>query len=86
MLKFSIYLPNESLEDAESLQELVSDLGDSLVNHGFFNELTVEEGALAKDLIDKLNSFIIIDEEPFNPLENLTDAFLVIPIKDENNG
>ena len=84
MLRIAVYLPNESLDDAESLQEIISELGDSLVSHGLHNKLLPEEGSLAKEFIDKLSSFIIIDEENSNPLENLTDAYLVIPIKEEN--
>jgi len=78
-LKLSIFLPKESIENVESIQEFITDLGDMLVKHGYGNEIFAEE--LDTSYLEEINSYIIISDEENNVLENLEDNFLVIPIK-----
>lgn len=77
-LKLSIFLPGESIENIESLQEFISDLGDNLVLHGFGNEILTEK--IDDSYIEKLSSYIIIASSEDDELENLENSFLVIPI------
>ena len=88
MIKLSIYLPKESIDEVEHHQDLISDLGDVLVNRGFGNEITeeIEEGSSASKFVSKFISYIIITDEETEPLETLTDAYLIIPLKDEKDG
>jgi len=80
-LKLSIYLPNESLEKADSLQNFISDLGDILVDYNFGNDISVENPDETE--LESLNSYIIISTEENLALENLKDAYLVIPVNSD---
>jgi len=80
-LKLSIFLPNESLETADSLQNFISDIGDALVEYGFGNDISTEK--VNETELDTLNSFIIISAEQNSVLENLRDAYLIIPVNSE---
>lgn len=81
-LKLSIFLPKESIDNIESLQEFITDIGDDLVAHGFGNEMVTEEPD--NTYLENINSYIMISEEENIDFENLENNYLVIPINDEN--
>lgn len=79
-LKFEIYLPKETIEDIENVQDLILGLGDLLsVDYG--NSPPEDFG------LEELNSFIIITDEELPDPENFEnmDMFFVIPIESEDS-
>lgn len=80
-IKISIIIPSESLEQADILEPLVSDIGDSLVKYGYGNLVTSENSTEME--VDSLKSYIFITEDSINLSENLEDMIFIIPVKEE---
>lgn len=80
-VKITIAIPEESLETSELLEPLVSDIGDSLVAHGYGNLVTAENATEMS--VDSLKSYIFITEDSVDLSENLEGMLFVIPVKEE---
>jgi hypothetical protein len=80
-LKLEIYLPTETVEELDQLQDLVLEIG-NVVSQNYGNPAFEGEFDL-----DTLKSFIIIKDEELPLAENFvdTDMYLVIPVESEDN-
>lgn len=79
VFNLSIYLPNETVESIEFLEDFTTSIG-NLVAENYGNKVP-EEGFSLEDL----NSFIIIKDLDLPDTENFLyeDMYFVIPLKEE---
>ena len=80
-LNISIFIPKETVDNIHNLENFITNLGDLLNDHGFGNELAMEDPD--ETYLEKVNSFIIIKDEELPNFESFhyQDMFLVIPIE-----
>lgn len=79
-IKISIIIPIEEIGSVDSLEPLISDIGDDIVKHGYGNKITEENSNSIS--VDSLNSYIFISEDITELSENLESTLFIIPVEE----